>query len=332
MFKFSFIKFVNFILIFVIIMGCVMWWGKVKYEEHQNFEIARTFIIKPGDSFDEISQNLRAQNLVSNLYVLKFGIIVSQNHKKLKFGEYEIPTKASMSNIVDLIVNGKTKVHKLVIPEGFSTWQIIERIQSEELLSGDVITLPSEGTLAPQTYLFSRGDDREALLLKMKSNQVRILGDAWDNRVKGLPFENKFEVLTLASIIEEEASLAVERPIVASVFINRLMKKMKLQTDPSVIYGITRGKYKLGRGLLLSELRKSTPWNTYRIEGLPPTPISNPGEASIYAATNPAQTDFLYFVADGVGGHWFANSYQKHNENVKKWRKIEQQRKVETGE
>jgi len=147
-----------------------------------------------------------------------------------------------------------------------------------------------------------------------------------------LPFENKFEVLTLASIIEEEASLAVERPIVASVFINRLMKKMKLQTDPSVIYGITRGKYKLGRGLLLSELRKSTPWNTYRIEGLPPTPISNPGEASIYAATNPAQTDFLYFVADGVGGHWFANSYQKHNENVKKWRKIEQQRKVETGE
>ena len=170
------------------------------------------------------------------------------------------------------------------------------------------------------------------LLSKMEDKQASILDDAWDNRVKGLPFENKFEVLTLASIIEEEASLVDERQIIASVFINRLIKKMKLQTDPSVIYGITRGEYNLGRGLLLSELRKLTPWNTYKIEGLPPTPISNPGEASIYAVTNPAQTDFLYFVADGVGGHWFAKTYQKHTENVKKWRKIEQRRKVEKDE
>ena len=332
MIKSIFRSFVSFILIFLIVIGSVVWWGKAKYEEPQNFEIIRTFIIKPGESFDIISQNLSAQNLINNLYVLKFGIIFTQNQKKLKFGEYEIPKNASMRDIVNLIVSGETKFHKLVIPEGFSTWQVIERIKSEELLSGDVIILPLEGSLAPQTYLFSRGDDREALLSKMKNKQMSILDYAWDNRVEGLPFENKFEVLKLASIIEEEASLADERKIIASVFINRLKKKMKLQTDPSVIYGITRGEYNLGRGLYLSELRNLTPWNTYKIKGLPLTPISNPGEASIYAATNPALTDFLYFVANGSGGHWFAKSYQKHTENVKRWREIEERRKNESSD
>ena len=154
MIKSIFRSFVSFILIFLIVIGSLVWWGKAKYEEPKNFEIIRTFIIKPGESFNIISQNLSTQNLINNLYVFKFGIIFTQNQKKLKFGEYEIPKTASMSDIVNLIVSGETKFHKLVIPEGFSTWQVIERIKSEELLSGDVIILPLEGSLAPQTYLF----------------------------------------------------------------------------------------------------------------------------------------------------------------------------------
>ena len=327
MLKYALPNFLSFILIFFIICSSIILWGKFKFEEPQNLQLHNTFIVNPGDSFDVISQNLHDKRIIKNQYIFKIGVVLTKNQKKLKYGEYEFPKTASMSEIANIIANGETKLHKLVIPEGFSNWQIIERLNAQELLVGDITAEPMEGTLAPQTYLFSRGEKRSALLSRMLKNQEMILEKEWLSRAEGLPLKNISELLILASIIEEEASIADEREIIASVFIKRLEKKMKLQTDPTVIYGITRGKYKLGRGLLLSELKKFSPWNTYKIDGLPPTPISNPGLASIKAATNPSKTDFLYFVSNGKGGHVFAKSYEKHLKNVTKWRKIEKQLK-----
>jgi UPF0755 protein len=182
--------------------------------------------------------------------------------------------------------------------------------------------------LSPKSYEVRQGDDRTALLLRMQAAQKADVREAWAERTDGLPLASEEDVLILASIIEKETGVSGERSMVASVFINRLNRGMPLQTDPSVIYGITKGERSLGRGLRKSELRKNTPWNTYLNKGLPPTPIANPGRKSIGAAVNPAETDFVYFVADGSGGHAFAKTLKEHNKNVAKWRAIEAQRKA----
>ena len=311
-------------LIFVLCLS--IWWGVKKFEKPSDHLLEGTFTINAGDSFDTIVKNLYEKNFIDNPYIFKLAVIIRKSHKKLKYGEYEFPERASMNEILTFIVNGETKVYKLVIPEGFSNYQISERLRSEQLLSGSINTLLAEGSYAPQTYLFSKGDKRDNLLTLMVEKQSIILDQAWKNRVIGLPLKNKYEALILASIIEEEASLIEEQKIIASVFLNRLKNKMRLQADPTVIFGITKGEYSLGRGLFRNELNQFTPWNTYRIKGLPPTPISNPGKSAIKAVTQPAITDFLYFVADGKGGHWFAKSNEEHNKNVKKWREIEKKR------
>jgi UPF0755 protein len=186
-----------------------------------------------------------------------------------------------------------------------------------------------EGGLAPDSYEVERGADRAALIAAMQGAQSRILNEAWAERAPGLPYESPEEALIMASIVEKETSIAAERGRVASVFVNRLEQGMRLQTDPTVIYGITRGEGVLGRGLRQSELRRETPWNTYVIDGLPPTPIANPGRLSIEATLNPESTDYLFFVADGTGGHAFATTLAEHNENVARWRQIEAQQGVE---
>ena len=311
-------------LIFVLCLS--IWWGVKKFEKPSDHLLEGTFTINAGDSFNTIVKNLYDKNFIDNPYIFKLAVIIRKSHKKLKYGEYEFPERASMNEILTFIVDGETKVYKLVIPEGFSNYQISERLRSEKLLSGSINTLLAEGSYAPQTYLFSKGDKRDNLLTLMVEKQSIILDQAWKNRVIGLPLKNKYEALILASIIEEEASLIEEQKIIASVFLNRLKNKMRLQADPTVIFGITKGEYSLGRGLFRNELNQFTPWNTYRIKGLPPTPISNPGKSAIKAVTQPAITDFLYFVADGKGGHWFAKSNEEHNKNVKKWREIEKKR------
>ena len=319
-------NFLSFFLILIISLCIIIWWGVKKFEMPSDQVVEGTFLINPGDSFNAIAKNLSDKKYIDNPYIFKLGVLVTQNRKKLKHGEYEFPKKASMNDILTLIVDGRTKVHKLIIPEGFSNFQITERMMSEELLRGKIEALLVEGSYAPQTYLFSRGDKRNNLLTLMGEQQLVILDQAWKNRAIGLPLNNKYEALILASIIEEEASSIEEQKIISSVFINRLKYGMRLQTDPTVIYGITKGEYKLGRGLLKTELTQYTPWNTYRIKGLPPTPITNPGKAAIEAATQPASTDFLYFVANGKGGHWFAKTNEEHNKNVTKWREIERSR------
>lgn len=215
---------------------------------------------------------------------------------------------------------------RVALAEGVTSWQVVDALSRLDVLTGDVAEVPAEGSLAPDSYEVTPGEDRTALLARMRTAQDRILAEAWANRADGLPLASPEEALILASIIEKETGVADERRQVASVFVNRLNRGMRLQTDPTVIYGITRGEGVLGRGLRQSELRGATPWNTYVIEGLPPTPIANPGRASILAALDPDDTPYVFFVADGTGGHAFAETLQEHNRNVAVWRRIEAER------
>ena len=218
---------------------------------------------------------------------------------------------------------------QITIAEGVTSWQIVDSLRKADFLSGELDVVPDEGTLAPGSYEAKRGTDRAGLIEEMKSRQATILAEAWAGRAEGLPYDTPEEALIMASIVEKETGIAEERGRVASVFVNRLQQGMRLQTDPTVIYGITKGEGVLGRGLRQSELRRETPWNTYVIDGLPPTPIANPGADAIKAAMNPDQTDFLFFVADGTGGHVFAETLEEHNENVAKWRAIEAEQGTE---
>lgn len=215
---------------------------------------------------------------------------------------------------------------RIAIAEGVTSWQVVEGLKAVDLLTGDVPAIPPEGSLAPDSYEVVAGDSRTDLLARMTDAQRAILAAAWENRAPDLPLASPEEALVLASLIEKETGVPGERGQVASVFVNRLNRGMKLQTDPAVIYGVTKGQGVLGRGLRQSELRAVTPFNTYVIDGLPPTPIANPGRASITAALNPDATDFVFFVADGTGGHAFARTLEEHNRNVAVWRRIEAER------
>lgn len=217
--------------------------------------------------------------------------------------------------------------YRITVAEGVTSWNIVEALKGADFLTGDAPEeLPAEGALAPDTYEVSKGTARVDVIRRMVSSQDAILAQAWALRVEGLPISTPQEALILASIIEKETSVADERRLVAGVFINRLNKGIRLQTDPTVIYGITQGQGTLGRGLRRSELRRSTPWNTYTIDGMPPTPIANPGRAAIEAALNPEDSDYIFFVADGTGGHVFTVTYAEHQVEVAKWREIERQR------
>lgn len=215
---------------------------------------------------------------------------------------------------------------RVVMAEGVTSWQVVEALKAAEFLAGEVSELPAEGSLAPDTYAVNKGDDRAAILAEMVRRQEAILAAEWEARPFGLPYDNPQEALIMASIVEKETGVAAERPQVASVFVNRLERGMRLETDPTVIYGVTGGQGILDRGLRRSELNTVTPYNTYRVDGLPPTPIANPGRAAIHAALNPDTTDYIFFVADGTGGHAFSRTLEEHNAAVARWREIERQR------
>lgn len=216
---------------------------------------------------------------------------------------------------------------RVAVAEGVTSWQVVEALKGADFLTGDVAAVPPEGLLAPDAYEVEMDSTRQDLLDRMQEAQGTRLSEAWDNRVDGLPYATPEDALIMASIVEKETGVPGERRQVASVFVNRLEDGMRLQTDPTVIYGITNGKGVLGRGLRRSELQRPTPYNTYEIDGLPPTPIANPGQASIEAALDPDDTDYMFFVADGTGGHAFARTLDEHNENVARWREIEAERK-----
>ncbi len=222
----------------------------------------------------------------------------------------------------NLLASGVPIKFRIAVPEGLTNWQVVNELESANFLSGPVVEVPVEGSLAPNTYQVDQGSDRSDLIERMKATQTSMLEEEWESRSAHLPFSTPGEALILASIIEKETGVPEERDLVASVFVNRLKKGMKLQTDPTVIYGLSEGKGVLDRKLLSNDLKVKTPFNTYIVDGFPPTPIANPGRLSIRAALHPAETDFLFFVADGTGGHVFAKTFDEHKRNVHKWRKI----------
>lgn len=279
-------------------------------------------LLEHGLGVNAIAQRLEKAGVIDNATMFAVWTRFKGEGGALKAGEYAVPSKASMAEILSLLIGGKSILHKLTVAEGLTSAQAMRLVAADDVLTGDVGATPPEGALLPETYLFTRGTTRAEIVAKMQKTHDDLLADVWPRRAADLPFTTIGEALTLASIVEKETALAEERPRVAAVYINRLRKHMLLQSDPSVIYGITKGE-PLGRGLRQSELDRVTPYNTYQVAGLPPTPIDNPGRASIEAVLNPPHTTELYFVANGAGGHVFASTLAEHEANVRKWRKAE---------
>lgn len=285
-------------------------------------------LIERGKGVSGIADVLQAEGVVDSALVFKIFSRVETDQRPLKAGEYEFTQNISMADAMKMMREGKIYDRKVTFPEGVTSWQIVETVKGLEDMAGNIADVPPEGTLLPETYHYIKNDDRAELLGKMKAAMDKTVTELWPTRVEGLPVKNEAEALVLASIVEKETGVAAERKKVAGVFINRLNKGMPLQSDPTVIYGITKGEVQneglgpIGRRLLTKDLEENTPYNTYLNPGLPPTPIANPGRASIEAVLNPEVHDYIYFVADGTGGHVFARTLTEHNANVARWRKI----------
>ena len=279
-------------------------------------------MIKTGMPLRKIATYLHRQGIIESPAIFTLGVRVSNKASELKAGEYSIPAHASAKMVMDILTGGQTFIRRITIPEGLTSYQIVELLNKTASLSGEITQIPAEGSLLPETYYYSAGDSKQDLILRMQNAMNRTLDKAWNERSEENILRNKKEVLILASIIEKETSLDSERPHIASVFLNRLKQKMRLQSDPTVIYGLSDKTGIFKRKLWSNDLKKKHPYNTYVIYGLPPEPISNPGEASIKAVLNPSKTQDLYFVADGTGGHTFAPTYEEHQNNVNQWRRI----------
>lgn len=283
----------------------------------------RITLIAKGESIHEMADQLESAGVIRDSFLFKAYVALSQKHKSLRAGEYLFPLKASYQEVIDILVKGESIVHQLTVPEGLTIYEIYRLIESEQMLTG---VLPSsmldEGTLMPETYNYTYGDTRADMVLRMKKEMATYLDKIWPLRDQGMILATKEEVLTLASIVEKETALPIERPLVAGLYLNRLAIKMPLQADPTVVYGLTEGKSDLGRDLTLTDLKDLSPYNTYVHAGLPPKPICNPGRKSIEAVLNPEKSAYLYFVANGEGGHVFATTYDEHLKNVAKWRVI----------
>ena len=282
-------------------------------------------ILPQGASLPRISRSLSDQGMIYHPAVFRVGVRLLGQSRNLQAGEYEIPAHVSAYELMQLLVSGKTFLHAVTIPEGLTSLQVVERLRDIDILDGKLEIIPSEGSLLPETYKVRRGTSRNQMIKLMQNAQLELLAQAWQGRDKTSNLESPFEAIILASIVQKETSSADEFGLVASVFHNRLHQQMKLQSDPTIIYGLVGGRGKLGRPIRRSEIRKKTAYNTYQMSGLPPTPISNPGAAAILAVLNPPSSPYLYFVANGQGGHSFAETLSAHQENVKVWREIQAQ-------
>ena len=294
-------------------------------------EDTETVLLAQGSSVSSIANALENAGIIRHAELFTAVVRVRSADNKLKAGEYEIPARASIMEVIDLLIEGKSILHSFTAPEGLTTAQILKLVSADPILVDELTVAPEEGKLLPETYAFTRGESRDDMVRRMIAAQDALIEDAWDDRATELPFSTPEEAIILASIVEKETGVAEERPRIAAVFVNRMRRGMRLESDPTIIYGLTKGE-PLGRGLRVSELRGETPYNTYIIRGLPPTPIANPGAAAILAVLNPAETDDLFFVADGTGGHAFAKTNREHERNVAAWRRIERERQQGGGQ
>jgi UPF0755 protein len=273
----------------------------------------------------QIAGALKTAGVITSPALFKIAAKLTGAAAHLKAGEYEIASGASMAQILADIRAGKVVRHLISVPEGWTSGMALDAVNAEPVLTGTAEE-PPEGSLLPDTYEVQRGEDRAAVIARMRAARDTVVAELWAGRDPGLPLASADEAVTLASIVEKETGVPAERPRVAAIFVNRLKAGMALQSDPTIIYGLTRGR-PLGRGIRASELADVNPYNSYKVVGLPPTPIANPGRAALEAVLHPAKTDELYFVADGTGGHAFASTYAEHEKNVARWREIEAAKK-----
>lgn len=303
--------------------GVLAFVGVRAFEQPGPLTFSTVVSVEKGSGLREIADMLEDEGAISDARVFIAGVYYLKLASQLKAGEYALPKGASMRQVVQTLVAGRTVAHRVPVPEGLTSEQIVARLNADPVLTGEITIIPAEGTLLPDTYQVSRGMDRNELLARMAAAQTRYLEKIWAGRQADLPITSKAEAIVLASIVEKETSQANERARVAGVFTNRLRRKMRLQSDPTIIYGVAGGKGTLGRPILRSEINQKTAYNTYQIDGLPPGPICNPGREALAAVLQPEATKDLFFVADGTGGHVFAETYAEHQKNVAAWRKIE---------
>lgn len=286
----------------------------------------RIHVVPGGAGVSRIAADLEESGIIASRLLFRLYVRYRNADMKMRAGEYEFSAGASMAQVFDLLVAGKTVLHRVTVPEGLTSFEAVALLNAAEPLTGKA-EIPAEGSILPETYTFARDQDRAEVVGHMQEAMSHTLAELWEGRADDLPIRTPEEAVILASIVEKETGIADERPRVAAVFVNRLRKRMRLQSDPTVIYALSDGRGRLDRELLLKDLEIDSPYNTYRVAGLPPGPICNPGRASLAAVLNPIESKELYFVADGTGGHVFAETLTEHERNVAKWRKIRREQR-----
>jgi UPF0755 protein len=315
---------ITLVLVGVFAFAGLYFYIRAQFDSAGPLDYPTVVVIPKGEGVRQIAARLEREGVISDrLIFIASSVLYFRVQNKLKAGEYAIKKHATMREVLDTLVDGKAILYSVSVPEGLTSYQIVQRLNASKHLSGRVSMIPPEGSLLPDTYRFSRGTSRTDLIARMTREQERFVDEIWADRSSGLPFQNKKEAITLASIVEKESGRVDERDRIAAVYINRLKNGKRLESDPTIIYGLSGGKGSLGRPISKADMRQMTPYNTYRNGGLPPTPITNPGRAALEAVMRPAKTQDLFFVADGTGGHVFAETFEDHKKNVAKWRVIE---------
>ena len=330
--KFMIFKiFISLIILAVAAMGGFAYFGYTKFKTPSANLTEKLVMVSKGAGTMLIADQLRAQKIISDPYVFVVASKILPPQGTIKAGEYQFQPNTSMEDVIAKLKKGDTYKRRFTIAEGLTSYSVLERLKNVADIKFVDMPIPAEGSLLPDTYHYERGETTETIIARMQSAQKKLIAQEWSNRDKNLPFDTIEQALTLASIVEKETGVADERKRIAGVFVNRLRLGMPLQTDPTVIYALTNGQPKndgqgpLGRRLLLKDLEIDSPYNTYQNVGLPPTPIANAGRDAIMATLHPEPNDFIYFVADGTGGHLFAKTLAEHNQNVANWRKIRAQ-------
>lgn len=315
---------IYFLLFFVVVslLGGSVLTTYTQFIEDGPLEEAKEVVIPKGKSLKQVARLLKREGVIESPSIFELGVRASGNTYRIKSGEYSFPRRASSKLVMNILTDGQTVARRFIAPEGLTSQQIVDLMDKYKGLTGEVTTIPRNGTLLPETYNYSYGDTKESLIRRMQDKMTRTMTELWEKRDPSVPFKTQQEAIIMASVVEKETGRADERAHIAAVFLNRLQKNIRLQSDPTVIYAVTDGKLDLNRQLTYKDLRFQSPYNTYVIYGLPAGPITNPGAAALEAVLHPMATDDLYFVADGTGGHVFSQTYETHQKHVERWRRI----------